>query len=59
MLSKAQKPTHLLAAGAIALIIGLAPRLPAQVLQQGLQPGLTRAPDSARKISLTEAVRMA
>src|SRR4029079_19334877 len=25
----------------------------------GLQPGLTRAPDSARKISLEEAVRMA
>lgn len=31
----------------------------AQVLQPGLQPGLTRAPDSARKISLDEAVRMA
>jgi outer membrane protein len=31
----------------------------AQVLQPGLQPGLTRAPDSARKISLDEAIRMA
>jgi outer membrane protein len=50
--------------------VGLAPALTlafllagsvagAQVLQPGLQPGLTRAPDSARKISLDEAVRMA
>jgi outer membrane protein len=31
----------------------------AQVLKPGLQPGLTRAPDSARKISLNEAIRMA
>jgi outer membrane protein len=31
----------------------------AQVLQPGLQPGLTRAPDSARKISLEQAVQMA
>jgi outer membrane protein len=31
----------------------------AQVIKPGLQPGLTRAPDSARKISLEEAVAMA
>jgi outer membrane protein len=31
----------------------------AQVLKPGLQPGLTRGPDSARKISLAEAVRLA
>jgi outer membrane protein len=31
----------------------------AQVPQPGLQPGLTRGPDSARKITLEEAVRMA
>jgi outer membrane protein len=31
----------------------------AQVLKPGLQPGLTRGPDSARKISLAEAIRLA
>jgi outer membrane protein len=31
----------------------------AQVLQPGLQPGLARAPDSARKISLDEAIALA
>ncbi|MFN2637620.1 MAG: TolC family protein [Gemmatimonadaceae bacterium] len=31
----------------------------AQVIQQGLQPGLTRGPDSARKISLDEAIMLA
>ena len=30
-----------------------------QILQPGLQPGLTKAPDSARKISLQEAIGMA
>src|SRR3954467_10627400 len=30
-----------------------------QILQPGLQPGLTKAPDSARKISLQEAIAMA
>jgi outer membrane protein len=34
-------------------------KIDAQILKPGLQPGLTRAPDSARKISLAEAVRMA
>jgi outer membrane protein len=31
----------------------------AQVLQPGLQPGLARSPDSARKISLDEAIALA
>ncbi|MGZ3373238.1 MAG: TolC family protein [Gemmatimonadaceae bacterium] len=35
------------------------PSLGAQVLKPGLQPGMARAPDSARKISLAEAVQMA
>lgn len=43
----------------LALLIGLAPALGAQVLQPGLQRGLTRAPDSALRISLAEAIRMA
>ncbi len=49
-------PTRILSA--IALVF-LAPALGAQVLKPGLQPGLARAPDSARKISLDEAIRMA
>jgi outer membrane protein len=59
MLSKAKVSTRLLVASAFALSGFLGPALRAQVLQPGLQPGLTRAPDSARKISLDEAVRMA
>jgi outer membrane protein len=59
MLSKAKVSTRLLVASAFALSGFLGPALGAQVLQPGLQPGLTRAPDSARKISLDEAVRMA
>jgi outer membrane protein len=50
-------PMRLLSA--IALVFVAVPTLGAQVLKPGLQPGLTRAPDSARKISLDEAVRMA
>jgi outer membrane protein len=34
-------------------------QIDAQVLKPGLQPGLTRGPDSARKISLAEAIVMA
>ena len=44
---------------AIAIVLVAVPTLSAQVLKPGLQPGLTRAPDSARKISLDEAVAMA
>jgi outer membrane protein len=43
----------------LALILAGIARMEAQVLKPGLQPGLTRAPDSARKISLAEAIRMA
>ncbi|HEX9248382.1 MAG TPA: TolC family protein, partial [Gemmatimonadaceae bacterium] len=50
-------PMRILSAIAIALVA--VPTLSAQVLKPGLQPGLTRAPDSARKISLDEAVAMA
>ena len=39
--------------------LATAPAGRAQVLRPGLQPGLTRGPDSARKITLEEAVRMA
>ncbi|MGH7604586.1 MAG: TolC family protein [Gemmatimonadaceae bacterium] len=51
--------TRRLLALAMTLFIAVAPVLQAQILQPGLQPGLTRAPDSARKISLDEAIRMA
>jgi outer membrane protein len=44
---------------ALTLLFFAGPRLSAQILQPGLQPGLTRAPDSARKISLAEAILMA
>ena len=50
-------PVRLLAAIALALLA--APQAGAQVIQPGLQPGMARAPDSARKISLDEAIRMA
>lgn len=50
-------PVRLLSA--IALLLLAVPAVSAQVLKPGLQPGLTRAPDSVRRISLDEAVRMA
>jgi len=43
----------------LALLLLFASDAGAQVLKPGLQPGLTRAPDSARKISLAEAIRLA
>jgi outer membrane protein len=54
-------PTRLLSATTLALVLALASATGtgAQVLKPGLQPGLTRAPDSARKLSLDEAIRMA
>ena len=52
-------PMKLLSAAVLALFAVTGPRLGAQVLKPGLQPGLTRAPDSARKISLDEAVALA
>ncbi len=52
-------PLRILAAIAIALLALSTPDLGAQVIQPGLQPGLARAPDSARKISLDEAISLA
>jgi outer membrane protein len=54
-----EKPMRLLSATTLALVLAIAPEAGAQVLKPGLQPGLTRAPDSARRISLDEAVRLA
>jgi outer membrane protein len=52
-------PMRIVSATAITLLAVLTPNLGAQVVKPGLQPGLARAPDSARKISLDEAVSMA
>ena len=52
-----KKPLRPLTAIMLALLV--APVLGAQVLKPGLQPGMARAPDSARKISLAEAIQMA
>lgn len=57
MLFNPKTPVRLLSAIALALLA--APAASAQVLQPGLQPGLARSPDSVRKISLDEAIRMA
>src|SRR2546423_739136 len=54
-----KSPMRILPATVVALLAAVTPKLGAQVLKPGLQPGLTRAPDSARKISLDEATTMA
>src|SRR5215210_9218788 len=56
-----RQPTRLLPATMLALLLALASGTGAgaQVLKPGLQPGLSRSPYSARKISLDEAIRMA
>ena len=61
MLSDYRTPVRLLSVTTLALVFaaGSASTASAQVLKPGLQPGLTRAPDSARKISLEEAIRLA
>jgi outer membrane protein len=59
MSSNKERPLRLLSAITVTLLLGVVHAAGAQVLKPGLQPGLTRAPDSARKISLDEAVRMA
>jgi outer membrane protein len=61
MSSNRRIPTRLLSATTLALALALASAAAAgaQVLKPGLQPGLTRSPDSARKLSLDEAIRMA
>jgi outer membrane protein len=57
MSSNSKTPMRLISA--IALVLLAVPTVGAQVLKPGLQPGLTRAPDSARKISLALAISMA
>ena len=52
-------PMRLLSATTLALLIALGTGAEAQIVQQGLQPGLTRGPGVARKISLAEAIRLA
>ena len=52
-------PLRVLAAIVISSFVMATPNLGAQVIKPGLQPGLTRAPDSARKISLEEAISLA
>ena len=60
MSSNKQRPLRLLSVAlTLTLLLGAVHAAGAQVLQPGLQPGLTRAPDSARKISLAEAIRLA
>src|SRR5205085_7606057 len=54
-----KSPMRILPATVLAVLAAVTPKLGAQVLKPGLQPGLTRAPDSARKISLDEAITMA
>ena len=49
----------MLPSATLVLLLLFASAAGAQVLKPGLQPGLTRAPDSARKISLDEAIRLA
>ncbi|GAC1418915.1 MAG: TolC family protein [Gemmatimonadaceae bacterium] len=51
--------TSLRLISAITLVYLVVPAAGAQVLKPGLQPGLTRAPNSARKISLDQAISMA
>jgi outer membrane protein len=52
-------PVRLVSTATLALLLALGSGAEAQVLKPGLQPGLARSPDSARKISLDEAVRLA
>src|SRR6202158_1224041 len=54
-----QRPMRLISAITLTLLLGIVHTAAGQVLKPGLQPGLTRAPDSARKISLNEAIRRA
>ena len=51
-------PMRLVSAATLALVLGIGSTAEAQV-RTGLQPGLTRGPDSARKISLAEAISLA
>jgi outer membrane protein len=50
---------RLVSAITLTLLLGIVHASGGQGVTPGPQPGLTRAPDSARKISLNEAIRMA
>jgi outer membrane protein len=50
---------RLLSATTLAVLLASGPGAGAQIVQPGLQPGLTRGPGVARKISLEEAIRLA
>lgn len=52
-------PLGILAAIAVAVYAVATPNLGAQVIKPGLQPGLTRAPDSVRKLTLEQAISLA
>src|SRR5438270_4422626 len=54
-----KSPMRILPAAVLALLPAVTRKLGAQVLKPGLQPGLTRAPESARKITLDEAIALA
>ena len=57
MLKNEKAPMKLISAATLALVLAIGSGAEAQV-KTGLQPGLTRGPDSARKISLAEAIRV-
>ncbi|MFL5584650.1 MAG: TolC family protein [Gemmatimonadaceae bacterium] len=56
---KSTLPSRFIPAALFGFLVCVAPVSGAQVLKPGLQPGLTRGPDSVRKISLAEAINMA
>ena len=58
MLNNEKAPMRLISAATLALVLAIGSGAEAQV-KTGLQPGLTRGPDSARKISLADAIRQA
>src|SRR6266480_2279815 len=58
MLTNEKAPMRLISATTLAIVLAVGSRARAQITP-GLQPGLTRGPDSARKISLDEAIRLA
>src|SRR6202165_4726624 len=58
MVLNEKTPMKLYAAILLALLFAIGSSAGAQV-RTGLQPGLTRGPDSARRISLAEAIRLA
>ena len=59
MSSYKERPMRLVSAITLTLLLGIGHAAAGQVLKPGLQPGFTRSSDSARKISLNEAIRMA